>query len=687
MQDNGQRPDPRIPHPDPLDGTGALMFLSGGGELGAMMRAHDWSASPLGHPRDWPQALRTVVGLMLNSKFPMFVAWGPELGFLYNDSYRDILGDKHPAALGGRFHDIWSEIWHDISPLIERALRGEATYADRLYLVMNRHGYDEPTWFTFSYSPVRDERGIIAGMYCAVVEVTDQVLAEQYRNEENGRLRGLFAQAPGIMAVLRGPEHVFELTNQSYMQLIGHRQVIGRRAREALPEIVGQGFFELLDRVYTTGEPFVGHALPVRLQREPDGPLEERYIDFVYQPIRDAGGAVSGIFVEGSDVTARKLVEDELRAANRQKDQFLAMLAHELRNPLAPIMTAAQLLKLGRLDAGSVANASEIIVRQAEHMKDLVNDLLDVSRVTRGLVTLEKEELDLNVIVSAAVEQVRPLIDARRHALTLQLSGQPAHVTGDRTRLVQVISNILNNAAKYTAPGGRIVLAVTVEHGCATVAVRDNGVGVAPEVLPYIFDLFIQAERTPDRSQGGLGIGLALVKSLVALHGGSVHARSEGLGQGSEFSICLPAVARAPAEAHDADAANDASVVPDNGNLRVLVVDDNADAAQMLAALLEVQGHAVSVEYDGRGALARARSEHPDVLLLDIGLPDMDGYELARRLRAQPENARATLVALTGYGQNQDRAEARQAGFDHYLVKPADLNEVNDVLAQAEARR
>jgi signal transduction histidine kinase/ActR/RegA family two-component response regulator len=663
------------------------MFLSGGGELGAMMRAHDWSGSPLGHPRTWPQALRTVVGLMLNSKFPMFVAWGPELGFLYNDSYREILGDKHPAALGGRFHDIWSEIWPDINPLIERALRGEAIYADRLYLVMNRHGYDEPTWFTFSYSPVRDEDGAIAGMYCAVVEVTDQVLAEKYRNEENERLRGLFSQAPGIMAVLRGPEHVFELTNQSYMQLVGHREVAGKSAREALPEIVGQGFFELLDRVYATGEPFVGHALPVRLQREPEGPLEERYIDFVYQPIRDENGQVNGIFVEGSDVTARKVVEDELRAANRQKDQFLAMLAHELRNPLAPIMTAAQLLKLGRLDAKSVAGASEIIVRQAEHMTDLVNDLLDVSRVTRGLVTLEREELDLNVIVAAAVEQVRPLIDTRRHALTLQLSGQPAHVTGDRTRLVQVISNILNNAAKYTAPGGRIVLAVTVEADRATVAVRDNGVGIAPEVLPYIFDLFTQAERTPDRSQGGLGIGLALVKSLVALHGGSVHAHSDGLGQGSEFSISLPVVARAPAAAPDAGAAGAGDAMQDSGNLRVLVVDDNADAAQMLAALLEVQGHAVSVEYDARGALARAHDEHPDVLLLDIGLPDMDGYELARRLRARPEHAGATLVALTGYGQHQDREDAQQAGFDHYLVKPADLNEVNEVLAQAEARR
>jgi PAS domain S-box-containing protein len=660
------------------------MFMSGGGEMGALMRAHDWSASPLGHPRTWSLALRTVVELMLNSKFPMFIAWGAELGFLYNDPYRDVLGEKHPHALGTRFCDVWAEIWQDLSPLAERALRGEATYADRLHLLMHRHGYDESTWFTFSYSPVRDESGVIAGVYCACVEVTEQVLAERYRNEEIERFRALFEQAPGIMAVLLGPEHVFELTNQSYLQLVGHRQIVGKRARDALPEVDGQGFFELLDRVYQTGEPFVGHALPLRLQREAGGPLEERYLDFVYQPIRDANGAVAGIFVEGSDVTARKQIEDELRAANRQKDQFLAMLAHELRNPLAPIMTAAQLLRLGRADTKSVANASEIILRQASHMTDLVNDLLDVSRVTRGLVALEKEELDLNVIVSAAVEQVRPLIDARRHSLTLQLSGQPAHVIGDRTRLVQVISNILNNAAKYTAPGGSVLLAVTVDETRVFITVRDNGVGITPEVLPYIFDLFTQAERTPDRSQGGLGIGLALVKSLIALHGGSVHAKSAGLGQGSEFSLCLPRVA-APAPEDGPAGRREAG--PDAGHLRVMIVDDNVDAAQMLAALLEVQGHAVSVEYDGQGALERARRERPEVLLLDIGLPDMDGYELARRLRAQPENARALLVALTGYGQHQDREDAQQAGFDHYLVKPADLGEVNEVLAQAKASR
>jgi CheY-like chemotaxis protein len=257
-------------------------------------------------------------------------------------------------------------------------------------------------------------------------------------------------------------------------------------------------------------------------------------------------------------------------------------------------------------------------------------------------------------------------------------------VIGDRTRLVQVISNILNNAAKYTAPGGRITLAVTVDEQRVHVAVRDNGVGIAPDILPYIFDLFTQAERTPDRSQGGLGIGLALVKSLVALHGGTVRATSDGIGLGSEFCISLPRLAALDGAADD-DASSAGVQAP--GALRVMVVDDNVDAAQMLAALLEVQGHAVCVEYDGKGALAHAQRDCPDVLLLDIGLPDMDGYELARRLRSQPESAGATLVALTGYGQSQDRKEAEQAGFDHYLVKPADLDQVNEVLAEAARAR
>jgi signal transduction histidine kinase/CheY-like chemotaxis protein len=654
-----------------------LPFLSGGGQMGAMMRAHDWATSPLGHPRTWPQALRTTVGLMLNSKFPMFVAWGPELGFLYNDSYATILGEKHPAALGATMHAVWTEIWDALHPLIVRALKGEATYVDRMLLRMHRHGYDEDTWFRFSYSPVRDEDGTVAGMYCACVETTAEVLAERYREHENQRLMALFEQAPGIIAVLRGPNHVFELTNESYMQLIGRRELVGKPAREAIPEISGQGFLELLDQVYHSGETFVGHAVPVRIQREASGPLEERFIDFVYQPIRGPAGVVEGIFVEGSDVTMRKRVEDELRAANRQKDQFLAMLAHELRNPLAPITTAAQLLQRGSLDPDRARHASAIIARQAEHMTDLVNDLLDVSRVTRGLVSIEKEVLDVTGVVHGAIEQVRPLLDAKRQELKIELWQQPLHVAGDRTRLVQVVSNILNNAAKYTPPAGRIALRVIEEGDEAVISVRDSGQGIDPNMLPYIFDLFTQAERTPDRSQGGLGIGLALVKSLVALHGGRVAAFSEGPNKGSEFAIRLPvlhtASVRETQQRHEE---------PATGPVRVLVVDDNADAAQMLATLLEAHGHAVSVEYDGTGGLARALRERPEVMLLDIGLPDMDGHELARRLRASPDTAGAILVALTGYGQSEDRERARAAGFDRHLVKPADLPELLRILAE-----
>jgi signal transduction histidine kinase len=657
--------------------TEGLPFLNGGGMMGATMRAHDWSASPLGHPRDWPQALRTTVGLILNSKFPMFVAWGDDLGFLYNDSYVAILGDKHPAALGNRFYDVWSEIWDDIHPLIVNALKGEATYIDRLPLKVRRHGYAEEAWFRFSYSPVRDEDGAVAGMFCAVVEMTGEVLAQRYRDEENARLVTLFQEAPGIIAVLRGPDHVFELTNRAYLELVGQRALVGKAVRDALPEVKGQGYFELLDQVYGSGNPFVGHAVPLRVQRTPDGPLEERFIDFIYQPIHDENGKVSGIFVEGSDVTVRKRIEDELRAANRQKDEFLAMLAHELRNPLAPITTAAQLLQRGQMDAPGIARTSDIIARQAQHMTALVNDLLDVSRVTRGQVTMMKEALDVGALVQEAVEQVRPLLDSRHHELYFQVD-PGLYVEGDRTRLIQVLSNILNNAAKYTPPGGRIVIMARADGDDVRIGVRDNGQGIEPPVLPYIFDLFIQAERTPDRSQGGLGLGLALVKSLVLLHGGRVDALSDGLQQGSEFVVYLPQLDGAPGVT--AAAPGDLPT-PGVQGLRVLVVDDNVDAAQMLATLLEMSGYAISVEYDGGSALKTALRERPDVALLDIGLPDIDGHELARRLRAQPETADMVLVALTGYGQEEDQQRALQAGFNHHMVKPADLAKLLALLA------
>jgi PAS domain S-box-containing protein len=294
-------------------GPETLSFLADGGEMGERMRAFDWRRSPLGPPEAWPQALKTAVGILLSSKFPMFLAWGPELRFLYNDAYSDIFGGKHPAALGHAFEDIWAEIWDDVGPLARRAMAGEATYFENLPLTMTRKGYPEQTWFTFSYSPLRGDDGESAGMFCVCTETTAQVLAELERISEAGRLRRLFDRAPGFMAVVRGPKHVFEMANASYQKLVGDRLLIGKPVREAVPEVEGQGLFELLDKVYSSGEAFSGRAVPIELEREPGRPREQRLLDFVFQPILDAQGKVSGIFADGYDVTERILAETALK--------------------------------------------------------------------------------------------------------------------------------------------------------------------------------------------------------------------------------------------------------------------------------------------------------------------------------------------------------------------------------------
>ncbi|MXQ14241.1 PAS domain-containing sensor histidine kinase [Microvirga makkahensis] len=290
-------------------------FLSGGGEMGARMRAHDWSASPLGEPGTWPRSLRTLVRLMLNAKQAMFIAWGPELAFLYNDDYIPIFGAKHPHALGLPFAEVWSDIWEQIAPLVDSTLSGNGVWQEDLLIPMERNGYPEDTWFSFSYNPVWDDRGAIAGVFCACTETTDKVLAERRVAGERERLRELFRQAPGFMAMLTGPEHTFEMVNASYYQLVGHRDILGKPALEALPEVAEQGFREILDAVYTSGEAFVGNGIPLTLQREPHGKPERRFVNFVYQPIRDTHGRIFGIFAEGSDVTEAKLSEERLRAS------------------------------------------------------------------------------------------------------------------------------------------------------------------------------------------------------------------------------------------------------------------------------------------------------------------------------------------------------------------------------------
>ena len=302
----------------PEDSRASVCFLADGGEVGALIRGFDWAASPLGRPERWPQSLKTAVGIVLSSKFPMFVAWGHDLRFIYNDAYAEILGHKHPAALGHAFEDIWAELWQDLKPLVDRALAGEATYSENLPLTVTRKGYEEQAWFTFSYSPLREESGTAAGMLCVCTETTATVLAERQRIGEVERMRQLFERAPGFIAVLRSPQHIFELTNAAYLQLVGHRDLLGKTVREALPEVEGQGFFELLDEVYRTGQPFTGRSMPIQLQREPGAAAEEHLVDFVFAPIVEPGGEASGIFVQGYDVTERHLAELALRESEER---------------------------------------------------------------------------------------------------------------------------------------------------------------------------------------------------------------------------------------------------------------------------------------------------------------------------------------------------------------------------------
>ena len=393
-------------------------------------------------------------------------------------------------------------------------------------------------------------------------------------------------------------------------------------------------------------------------------------------PMFDASGALYEWIGAASDISERKAWEDKLREADRRKDEFLAMLSHELRNPLAPIGAAAELLQRAKLDDGMLKRTSQIIGRQVKHMTALIDDLLDVSRVTRGLVELEQTVLDVGAVLHEAVEQVTPLIEARGHALTLTLPPPGTQVLGDRKRLVQVVANLLGNAAKYTPEGGHLAVNAFEREGRLCIDVLDNGIGMAPELVARAFDLFTQAERSSDRSSGGLGLGLALVKSLIELHGGEVACDSAGPGQGSRFSVCLPLLHAPEAAAPVPDAPSTAGPAP----LRVLVVDDNVDAAVTLAMLLEANGHEVQVEHDPLVALAATLDTPPQVCLLDIGLPGIDGLELARRLRARPGTADALLIAITGYGQDSDRQQILQAGFDHHLVKPIDIAQLYTLL-------
>ncbi|MFS0755119.1 PAS domain-containing protein [Noviherbaspirillum sp. 1P10PC] len=1135
----------------------AWNFL-GSSKVAALSRKTDWSNSVLGHPNSWPLSLQSVVRLILTSKFPMCVAWGPELGFLYNDAYAEILGSKHPHALGARFQDIWPEIWTELSPIVDSALQGESRYFEDLPLVVERAGNSEQGWFTFSCSPLHDDHGVIAGMYCTVVETTrivkdrtlrqfqlnladtlhplttsdevvatavemlgnhlsasgcwyaeiddaagifhtqcgwfepsapvlpqsgkidafspallttlrtgkafvsndlttdprtrdfaDRYLALGIRSilimpilkdkrllfninvikreaylwaaediqaakdvvdrtwvamdnaitrqrlqterdqsdyilnqmgegfiliEHDGRIANLNAegvrilQRPAVDVVGKsfteiwnddigykvaaackevadtGTATIFEINhqvcqpNESWLEMrisllkavglviffrdvtaqkrstlalrqseehlsalfeqtsagIAERDLQGRliRVNERLCEILGRPREAVLGvnihdlthpddlprseaafkKLLKDGQPFeiekrylqpdgrpVWVSTTVSLIRKVEGRpnsvlaiiaditkrklteqalqdetrilellnqsgqalAETLDLNTLLQTVTDTGRALTGaefgaffyngkdasgdayllytlsgapreaferfghpratalfkptfvgepairsdditkdprygkmaphfgmpkghlpvrsylaapvvsrsgevigglffghsqvgVFTERSErlitglaaqgamaidnarlydlaqkaaeerqalLTSERAARAEAERLNRSKDEFLAMLAHELRNPLAPVSAATAVLRMAGNDPAKVRQVSEIISRQIGHFTHLIDDLMDVSRVTRGLIRLEVEPLDIKTIVHAAVEQVRPVIEARKHTLTTRIDADHTVVNGDRTRLVQVAANLLTNAAKFTPPHGEITLRVQADDSDAKIIVSDNGSGIDEALLPHVFDLFTQGKRGLDRGQGGLGIGLALVKAIVTLHEGEVQAVSGGPGKGSTFKVSIPLLHQAGVPCQEAE-----SGPAESGHLSILVVDDNVDAANAIAILLMAVGHQVRVAPTAHDTLNKTNLHEFDVFILDIGLPDMTGYELVKALRRQPGLGNKTYIALTGYGQPQDRQLSKDAGFAHHFVKPVDNHELFKMLSDVESK-
>jgi signal transduction histidine kinase len=512
-----------------------------------------------------------------------------------------------------------------------------------------------------------------------VARVETQLLRGRIRGIEQAqrrRLLDIFAQAPAAIAILSGPDHVFEMANSWYLDLVDGRDVVGKPLRHALPEVASQGIVELLDHVYATGEPHVGRSMPVVVNRSDAAPVQ-RYFDFVYQPLFDRSGAVEGIAVVVYDVTGLVRARETAEVANRAKDEFLAMLGHELRNPLAPIMTALQLLKLRGVEAGE--RERNVIERQVRHLVSLVDDLLDVSRITRGKIQLQRRPAEIADVVAKAIETASPLLEQQRHTLMVDVPRQGLTVNADLDRLAQVVSNLLTNAAKYTEQGGKIAISGRQERDMAVLTVSDNGIGIAADMLPRVFDSFTQDRQALDRSRGGLGLGLTIVKSLVSLHGGSVTAESAGRGRGASFTVRLPLEAKRR-EAKPELVTASFAVRPTSAPKRILVVDDNEDAASMLASVLSAYGHDVRTAPDGPTALILVDGWRPEVAVLDLGLPVMDGYELARRLAARYVPAGIRLIAVSGYGQEQDRSQSAEAGFAAHIVKPVDIEQLETVI-------
>ncbi|MEX0793055.1 MAG: PAS domain S-box protein [Pirellulaceae bacterium] len=680
---------------------------------------------------------------------------------------------------------------------------------------------------SLTVSPLLDSEGHVVGASKIARDITAQKQAEareqrlhRETEDDRSRLADVFQRAPSFLAVMRGPDHVFEMANDRYFELIGEREILGKPIRAALPEVEGQGFFELLDEVYESGEPFATSDMSITLQRRAGENPERLILEFVYQPLKDPDGSISGILAQGidlterrrterklakvtaeserrrrlyetiltatpdfvyvfsldhrvlyandslltmwgrpselvigktfleigypdwhaamhereidevratkqpirgevpfngtygrriydyifvpvlgadgeveavagttRDVTERKEMEDILRETDRNKDEFIALLAHELRNPLAPLRSGLEVMRMAESNPAAMAEAQDIMDRQLEHMVRLIDDLLDISRLSQGKIDLRRTRVTLAEVIRSAIETADSMIQSAGHELTVELPPAPIYLNADLTRLAQVFSNLLTNSAKYTEPGGQIWVTARCTGAEVEISVRDTGIGILPSDLPRVFEMFSQVDGHMERSNGGLGIGLALVKGLVAKHEGSVHATSEGEGKGSTFTVRLPVKDGSGNSTAEIQAVDEVKETEKAAKRRVLVVDDNHDSAEMMTTILDLMGNEVMKAHDGTEAVEAAANFQPDVILMDVGMPRLNGHEATKQIRAQEKEKKAIIIALTGWGQETDRALSRAAGCDGHLVKPVNMPDLEKMLAELEEGR
>lgn len=581
---------------------------------------------------------------------------------LYNSAAAD-LWDREPEI--GK--DFWYVSWRIFRPdnavlpfedcPTAVCLRERRPAGGRIIVIERADG---TRFHVLPYSaPLIDALGVLNGAITLLVDVTEQSLAQ----ETQARLAAIVESSDDAI-ISRDLQGVVRTWNAGAEHIFGYRaeEMVGKLTSQLVPAHLLSEEKRLLDKLFR-GER-IEHYETVRLAK--DGRLIN--ISLTVSPIRDPAGRTVGTSKVARDITEQKRAEKNLLDADRRKNEFLAMLAHELRNPLAAISSAVSLLQTTDNEEQQ-RWGRDIIERQAGQLTRLIDELLDVSRITQGKIHLRKEPVEASALIDKAVETVQPLMKERRHRLVVSCCKEPLWMTADPARLEQVLVNLLTNAGKYTDPEGHIEVTVRREQTTLIIVVRDNGIGMSAETLSQAFELFAQKSPTLDRNNSGLGIGLTLVKTLVEMHGGSVEARSEGTGRGSEFILRLPLDETAGASPAPAVPA---TTVISGSSRRVLIVDDNRDAAEALAQLLEITGHRVQTVYDGLAALESAAAFQPDVVLLDIGLPGLNGYEVAKRLRQSPALTKTLLIAVSGYCQEKDCKRSREAGFDHHLAKPVD---------------